>query len=76
MENNLNSKIDYPRISVVIPALNEEKNLPRVLPRISPIVDEVILVDGHSSDNTIEVARTLRPDVIFVRQDGEGKENA
>lgn len=64
------------KISVVIPALNEEKNLPHVLPRLPGIIDEVILVDGHSTDNTIAVARELRPDIVFVKQDGRGKGNA
>ncbi|MBP1910773.1 glycosyltransferase involved in cell wall biosynthesis [Thermococcus stetteri] len=40
------------RISVVIPAYNEEKRLPRVLERIPDFVDEVIVVDDGSSDAT------------------------
>jgi hypothetical protein len=36
-------------------------------------VDEVLLVDGHSTDDTIEVARTLRPDIRVVMQEGRGK---
>ncbi|MFL5515199.1 MAG: glycosyltransferase, partial [Gemmatimonadales bacterium] len=45
------------RVSVVIPALNEARNLPHVLPRIPGWVAEVILVDGHSTDDTVAVAR-------------------
>jgi glycosyltransferase involved in cell wall biosynthesis len=60
-------------VSVVIPALNEAESLPHVLPRIPAGVDEVILVDGASTDGTIEVARRLRPDVRIVRQDRPGK---
>ena len=63
-------------ISVVIPALNEAANLPHVLTRIPAIVDEVVLVDGHSIDSTIDVARAVRPDVRVVLQDGRGKGNA
>jgi glycosyltransferase involved in cell wall biosynthesis len=63
-------------ISVVIPALNEAANLPHVLTRLPASVDEVILVDGHSIDDTIEVARAIRPDVRVVLQDGRGKGNA
>jgi glycosyltransferase involved in cell wall biosynthesis len=63
-------------ISVVIPTLDEAANLPHVLARIPAIVDEVILVDGHSKDGTIDVARTIRPDVRVVLQDGRGKGNA
>jgi glycosyltransferase involved in cell wall biosynthesis len=62
-----------PRVSVVIPAINEEKNLPYVLSRISPDVFEVLLVDGASTDATCEVARRLRPGVRILEQEGHGK---
>lgn len=62
-----------PRISAVIPTLNEAKNLPFVLPRLPDMVSEVIIVDGHSTDNTIEVARKLRPDVKIVIEKKRGK---
>lgn len=65
-----------PRVSVVIPALNEARNLPSVLARIPPDVHEVILVDGYSVDETVPVARQLRPDVRVVRQSRSGKGNA
>jgi glycosyltransferase involved in cell wall biosynthesis len=65
-----------PRISVVIPAINEEKNLPHVFARLPAYVYEVILVDGHSTDNTVEIARELRPDVQVLQQTGRGKGNA
>ena len=62
-----------PTITAVIPTLNEEGNLPHVLPRIPRAVDEVILVDGHSTDRTVEVARELLPDIKVVMQEGKGK---
>jgi glycosyltransferase involved in cell wall biosynthesis len=62
-----------PTISVVIPTLNEADNLPRVLPKIPDWVDEVLLVDGCSTDNTVGVARELRPDIHIVMQEGCGK---
>jgi glycosyltransferase involved in cell wall biosynthesis len=65
-----------PRVSVVIPALNEARNLPYVLARIPPDVHEVILVDGYSVDGTVTIARQLRPDVRVVRQSRSGKGNA
>jgi len=65
-----------PQVSVVIPAMNEAENLPEVLSRLPGLVDDVILVDGHSSDETIEVARTLRPDIRVVTQTDHGKGNA
>jgi glycosyltransferase involved in cell wall biosynthesis len=64
------------RVSVVIPALNEAKNLPHVMTRLPAGLHQVILVDGFSSDRTIEVARSLRPDLVVVRQNRRGKGNA
>jgi len=61
------------RVSVVVPTLNEAENLAHVLPRIPSWVAEVILVDGFSTDGTIEVARNLWPDIRVVMQDGKGK---
>jgi glycosyltransferase involved in cell wall biosynthesis len=60
-------------VSVVIPALNEAENLPHVLPLIPNWIDEVILVDGHSHDGTVEVARQLVPEINIVQQSGRGK---
>jgi glycosyltransferase involved in cell wall biosynthesis len=62
-----------PRVSVVVPAVNEAANLPFVLPKIGLWVDEVILVDGRSTDKTLEVARQLLPKLRIVHQEGDGK---
>jgi glycosyltransferase involved in cell wall biosynthesis len=56
-----------PRVSVVIPALNEKENLPHVLPRIPQWVYEVVLVDGNSTDGTLQVACDLWPNNHIVR---------
>ena len=64
------------RVSVVIPTLNEERNLPHVFARLPDGLHEVIVVDGHSTDDTVPVARRLRPDVRVVTQPGSGKGNA
>ncbi|MPZ15696.1 MAG: glycosyltransferase [Chloroflexi bacterium] len=61
------------RVSVVMPALNEAANLPHVLPRIPSWVHEVVLVDGNSTDDTVDVARRLLPTVRVIAQDGKGK---
>jgi glycosyltransferase involved in cell wall biosynthesis len=61
------------RVSVVIPTLNEERNLPHVLERIPEWVDEVLIVDGLSTDDTIAVARRCRPDVRVVLESTKGK---
>jgi glycosyltransferase involved in cell wall biosynthesis len=65
-----------PTVSVVIPALNEERNLPHVFAKLPAGINEVILVDGGSVDRTVEVARELRPGVVVVTQTRTGKGNA
>jgi glycosyltransferase involved in cell wall biosynthesis len=67
---------DKVTVSVVIPALNEARNIGWVLERLPACVDEVILVDGHSTDGTVEVARRIRPDVRAIAQRGRGKGDA
>jgi glycosyltransferase involved in cell wall biosynthesis len=64
-----------PRISMVVPALNEAQNLREVLPTL-PDVHEVILVDGGSVDGTIEAAHETLPGIITVTQMRRGKGNA
>ena len=63
-------------VTALVCTLNEEENLPHVLPEIPDWVDELLLVDGHSTDKTVAVARGLRPDVRIVRQPGRGKGDA
>jgi glycosyltransferase involved in cell wall biosynthesis len=65
-----------PRVSVVIPTLNEEENLPHVFSRLPDGLHELILVDGHSTDGTVTMARRLRPDVRVITQSRRGKGNA
>ena len=65
-----------PSVSVVVPALNEARNIPHVFERIPADVHEVILVDGYSVDGTVEVACQIRPDVLVVMQTRRGKGNA
>jgi len=66
----------WSRVSVIVPAMNEARNLPHVFALIPPGVHEVVLVDGLSVDGTVEVARQLRPDVRVVMQNRKGKGNA
>jgi glycosyltransferase involved in cell wall biosynthesis len=63
-------------VSVVIPARNEAKNITWVLEHLPSIVDEVVMVDGGSVDDTVEVTRRLRPDAVIVQQARRGKGNA
>src|SRR3984957_4284666 len=65
-----------PRVSVVIPTLNEARNLDHVFAALPAGLHEVILVDGHSVDGTPDVARRRRPDVRVGNQTRTGKGNA
>jgi glycosyltransferase involved in cell wall biosynthesis len=62
-----------PSVTAVIPALNEAQNLPYILPKLAGLVDEVIIVDGLSEDDTIEVARRILSDVRIVDERTPGK---
>jgi len=64
-----------PRISIVIPARNEARNLEVVLPTL-PEVHQVILVDGHSVDGTVETALRVLPGIEVIQQTRRGKGNA
>ncbi|WP_090856136.1 glycosyltransferase family 2 protein [Nocardioides lianchengensis] len=66
---------DDPRISVVVPALNEARNLTRVLPEL-PEVHQVVLVDGGSVDGTVAAGREAMPEIEVVTQVRRGKGNA
>jgi Glycosyl transferase family 2 len=65
-----------PKVSVVIPTLNEARNLPCVFSRLPTGLHEVIVVDGHSVDDTLAAARRLRPEVRIIAQNRRGKGNA
>jgi hypothetical protein len=65
--------VKLPSVTLVIPTLNEEANIGWVLQRVPAWVEEVIVVDGGSKDRTVEVARTLRPDVVVVTELRKGK---
>ena len=65
-----------PTVSLVIPVRNEARNIAWVLEQIADDVDEIILVDGDSTDATLITARRYRPDIRVVPQDGPGKGSA
>jgi glycosyltransferase involved in cell wall biosynthesis len=60
----------------VIPARNEARNLPFVLGRLPKDIFEVVLVDGHSTDDTVAVAQRLYPGVRVLQETRKGKGNA
>ena len=61
------------RVTVVIPAKDEARNVAWVLRRLPPGIDEVILVDGASTDDTVAVARAVRPDIVVAAERAPGK---
>jgi glycosyltransferase involved in cell wall biosynthesis len=60
-------------VSVVMPTLNEAANLPFVLNTIPKWVNDIVIVDGLSKDDTVRVARALHPDLRIVHQRRPGK---
>jgi glycosyltransferase involved in cell wall biosynthesis len=68
-----NGRLGQHKVSVVIPTLNEEGSISRVLAEICPISDEVIVVDGHSTDGTLENVRLFDVQILF---DDKGKGSA
>jgi Glycosyl transferase family 2 len=65
-----------PTVSVILPARNEAYNLPHVFSTLPPWIDEIILVDGHSIDDTVALTRVLCPRAKVITQSGNGKGDA
>jgi len=61
------------RISVVIPTLNEEVTIARIIEGCRPYADEIIVVDGHSRDKTRQIAEGLGVKVILDNKKGKGE---
>lgn len=79
MENSIKSdnyKVKNPKISALVFTLDEEQNLQYVLPKIPDWVDEVLMIDGYSTDDTVKVAKELYPEIHILFQPGKGKGDA
>jgi len=65
----------HPRVSVVIPTFQEENYIANVLSRLVNVKPEVeiIVVDGGSSDRTIQIARRFTPHIYRLRERGISK---
>lgn len=53
-------------LSVVLATYNEEKNLPDLLDSVKTLADEVIIVDGSSTDNTVAIAKKYGAKIVIV----------
>jgi dolichol-phosphate mannosyltransferase len=59
------------KITLIVPAKNEGATIEDVLKSCRPLVDDIMVVDGHSTDNTREIA--LKMEARVVTDDGKGK---
>ncbi|MFH1351674.1 MAG: glycosyltransferase family 2 protein, partial [Pseudomonadota bacterium] len=57
---------------VVIPALNEEATVAHVVIQCKKYSNDILLIDGHSHDNTVSLARSLGVRVVFDHKKGKG----
>lgn len=60
------NKIEHPRICVVIPAYNEELSIEQVISDFTnqEFVESVLVIDNHSTDNTVNIAKKCGASVI------------
>lgn len=61
------------QVTVVIPCLNEEEGIAKVLARIPSFVDEVIVVDNNSTDKTAQIAEEMGARVVHEHVRGYGR---
>lgn len=54
------------RLSVVLAVYNEEENLGRCLESVRQLADEIVIVDGNSTDKTVEIAKKYKAKIIFT----------
>ncbi|MDH3619213.1 MAG: glycosyltransferase family 2 protein, partial [Nitrosopumilus sp.] len=69
----------YPRVSVIIPAYNEEKVIKKTLESMIETHyprKEIIFVDDGSTDNTLEIARQFKNQITVLKKDNGGKASA
>jgi glycosyltransferase involved in cell wall biosynthesis len=67
--------IRSPKVSVVVPTLNEARNIPLILGQL-PADYEIVVVDGNSTDGTPDVVREVRPDARIITHRRKGKGDA
>lgn len=60
-------------VSIVIPTLNEEYTIQDIIERCRPYADEILVVDGHSTDRTRKIAEEAGIRVILDNKKGKGE---
>jgi len=61
------------RITVVIPTLNESATVADIIRRAKPYSSDILVVDGHSSDDTILIATEMGARIVFDHGKGKGE---
>ncbi|MDL9936072.1 glycosyltransferase family 2 protein [Gordonia sp. ABSL1-1] len=69
-------RLQHRDVTVVVPTRNEAKNLPYVAKRMPDGIAEIVVVDGGSTDGTLDVAADLWPRARLIQQTRKGKGNA
>jgi len=62
-----------PTVSVAIPVLNEAATLAEIIRRCKPYSDDILMIDGHSRDESVSIARSSGARVIFDHRKGKGE---
>lgn len=60
------------KISIIIPCKNEEKSIKEIIVKCRKYSDDIIVIDGHSNDNTREIAKSLNTRVYLDNKKGKG----
>lgn len=64
--------MDETKISIIIPTKNESRSIQEVIAGVKPFVQEVLVVDGHSTDQTREIAEQMGARVLLDNRKGKG----
>jgi len=77
MAKKIKSEPDYPSITIVTPTLNSQNLLPNMLKSVLsqeyPKKVEILIVDGGSKDNTIEIAKNFGAKIIVDTKYGSAQ---
>jgi cellulose synthase/poly-beta-1,6-N-acetylglucosamine synthase-like glycosyltransferase len=70
---------NYPKVSVIIPAYNEEKVIKQTLESMVETQyprKEIIFVDDGSTDGTLEIAKQFKKEIMVLHKENGGKATA